>query len=145
VTVAVPMPPIFYEPAYPGQYPARWRVGAHRALTRAVRRGELPRPTRLPCLACGRRASHYHHHLGYHPDRWLDAVPVCAGCHLREHYRLDAGIGSYEPDGTVHFYPTLLARRPLWVRFLLPLPGEAPVSWPDVRAAWPTPAPAAGA
>jgi hypothetical protein len=96
--IAFELPPIAHEPAYPGRYPPRRRVSARRALNRAVRGGDLPRPGRLPCLDCGRRGSRCHHRLGYHPDDRPHAVPVCAGCHLREHDRLGGHIGCSEEE-----------------------------------------------
>jgi hypothetical protein len=64
------------------------RRKARRAVTSAVRKGELPSPNRLPCIDCGktwRRGQprhEYDHYLGYEPEHWLDVQAVCSyPCH----------------------------------------------------------------
>ena len=58
---------------------AREKVGT------AVKNGTLPRVKTLLCSRCHNRANHYHHHLGYSPENWLDVIPLCAKCHKKEH------------------------------------------------------------
>lgn len=62
------------------------RQGAHDAVRWAIKRGRLIPPTDLPCLDCGGKAVHYHHHLGYERSHWLDVVAVCYRCHRRRHW-----------------------------------------------------------
>lgn len=61
------------------------REKAHRAVTAAVELGIMPPAAMLDCLSCRRRAKHYHHHLGYEEEHWLDVIPLCVKCHMREH------------------------------------------------------------
>lgn len=56
------------------------------ALNYAIRRGKLPKVSTLICTDCGSPACHYHHHLGYEKEHWLDVIPLCRGCHRRRHY-----------------------------------------------------------
>ena len=51
----------------------------------AVRKGELLPITTLLCMRCLAPAQHYHHHLGYRCEHYLDVLPVCVKCHSREH------------------------------------------------------------
>lgn len=55
---------------------------AHYAVNKAVERGELPHPSTVQCLRCGKPAEDYHHHHGYQPESWLDVEPYCTSCHL---------------------------------------------------------------
>jgi hypothetical protein len=58
---------------------------AHRAVSRAVKNGDLPKVSSLSCEICGNRAHHYHHHAGYEPTHWLDVIPLCVKCHRQTH------------------------------------------------------------
>src|SRR5687767_11355225 len=55
------------------------------AVQEAIRRKQLPRPTTLPCVSCGKPAAEYHHHLGYELEHQLDVQPLCHLCHWAEH------------------------------------------------------------
>jgi len=60
------------------------RMGARRAVQRAVERGELLKPDL--CEGCGDptppEALHGHHHKGYARSHWLDVRWVCVRCHV---------------------------------------------------------------
>jgi hypothetical protein len=62
----------------PRKFKARW------AVNNAVRDGKLPSVKTLFC-GCGCRAAHYHHHLGYEIEHWLDVIPLCRSCHNAAH------------------------------------------------------------
>jgi hypothetical protein len=62
----------------------RQRV-AQTLVGRAVADGRMVRPDTLPCVRCGKQARQYHHHNGYEPEHYLDVVPMCASCHVKEH------------------------------------------------------------
>lgn len=61
------------------------REDARTAVNNAVKAGKLRRVTSLLCHKCGSPAHHYHHHLGYAPQHWLDVVPECRRCHHEDH------------------------------------------------------------
>jgi hypothetical protein len=58
---------------------------AHTTVNRAVRRGLLPKASTQVCSVCGGKADHWHHHVGYEREHWLDVVAVCAPCHVAIH------------------------------------------------------------
>lgn len=58
---------------------------AHSAVSRAIKRGDLPPVTSRACVDCGVPSEHYHHHEGYAPEKQLVVVPLCANCHRRRH------------------------------------------------------------
>lgn len=49
-------------------------------VARAIRHGQLPRPTSLQCFVCGRKASIYEHRDYTQP---LDVKPACRSCNGR--------------------------------------------------------------
>lgn len=57
---------------------------ARNAVAVAVRKGTLPNIKKQICSSCGGQAKQYHHHHGYEPSAWLDVVPLCVYCHVRE-------------------------------------------------------------
>lgn len=57
------------------------------AVNHAIRDGKLPRPDSLLCHYCPKPAQEYHHWHGYEPKHWLDVVPVCKYCHVKEQKR----------------------------------------------------------
>lgn len=63
------------------------KVAARSALNVAVRKGEMPHPSTLPCVDCGQvwapglSRHEYDHHQGYDPENWLVAEVVCSKCH----------------------------------------------------------------
>lgn len=64
---------------YKKQYPNR--IKARSSVNHAVRAGKIPHISTLQCTFCNLPAKHYHHHLGYSQDHWLDVIPVCINCH----------------------------------------------------------------
>ena len=61
------------------------RYAARHAINNTVRNGKRPPAKDLLCLYCLQPATCWHHHLGYEPEHYLDVVPVCRRCHVREH------------------------------------------------------------
>ena len=57
---------------------------AHSAVFRAIKRGDLIRPT--SCSLCGESEQRIeaHHHLGYEVRHQLDVVFLCTSCHRSE-------------------------------------------------------------
>lgn len=55
---------------------------AHKAVQRAIERGELVRVSNLVCVDCGKQAQEYHH-----PDysKPLEVFPLCRVCHNKRH------------------------------------------------------------
>lgn len=84
-------------PATPVSRQARWRqrnptaFAAHRAVERAVRRGDLKPPTKCEC-GCGRTGKLDAHHPDHREP--LRVVWLLRGCHVREHRRLRQNGGS---------------------------------------------------
>lgn len=62
------------------------RRGASNAVNNAVHAGKMPHVSTLACVVCNGQAEHYHHHLGYAPEHWLDVVAICHLCHEKEHH-----------------------------------------------------------
>lgn len=60
---------------------------ARDAVVRAVRNGQLAPITTRACAECCVPARHYHHHLGYAAEHWLNVRPLCSRCHKRAHIR----------------------------------------------------------
>ncbi len=60
-------------------------VKAREAVAYAVRTGKLPSISTRRCKECGEQAQHYHHHLGYEKEDWLEVIPICAICHTAAH------------------------------------------------------------
>lgn len=60
-------------------------VKAKNAVMIAIRAGRLPRADCFLCYYCQKPAQQYHHWHGYEPECWLDVIPVCIECHLKEH------------------------------------------------------------
>jgi hypothetical protein len=54
---------------------------AHRAVDRAVKRGELVRPSTCQAIGCKRRKRLHAHHNNYGPRYRLKVVHLCAGHH----------------------------------------------------------------
>lgn len=70
------------------------RKRARRAVNRAIRNGDLVRPT--SCERCdvsperaknGKALIDAHHRGGYDEDHWLDIIWVCQSCHQKVHAR----------------------------------------------------------
>lgn len=59
---------------------------ASNAVNYAIKKGLFKKPTTLPCINCGLRADHYHHHLGYDRRHWLDVQALCRSCHKKSHF-----------------------------------------------------------
>jgi hypothetical protein len=59
-------------------------VEAHRAVQRAIRRGEL---VRLPCADCGAAETEAHHEHGYEKANWLRVIFLCRRHHSARHRR----------------------------------------------------------
>lgn len=59
---------------------------ASEAVRLAIQRGKLAPIETQNCQRCGYKAEHYHHHIGYAKQHWLDVMPLCISCHQREHY-----------------------------------------------------------
>jgi len=55
---------------------------AHKIVYIAVRRGDLPKVSTMPCLDCGKSAAHYHHADYSAP---LSVEPLCIRCHTARH------------------------------------------------------------
>lgn len=55
-------------------------IAAHKAVARAVKCGELPRPSTLTCTDCGKPACDYDHRDYGKP---LDVQPVCRSCNRK--------------------------------------------------------------
>ena|ERR1039458_4542313 len=53
-------------------------VVAHRAIARAIKRGDIPKAIELQCKDCGKAAVHYDHRDYRKP---LEVDPVCKNCH----------------------------------------------------------------
>lgn len=60
------------------------QLKAGRAVKSAIRANTLPRPDTLLCHYCPKPAQEYHHWHGYEPEHWLDVIPVCKPCHVKE-------------------------------------------------------------
>jgi len=58
----------------------RVRSSAMRLLHKAIKRGELPHPSTLVCVDCGRPARQYDHRDYTKPT---DVAPVCRSCNCR--------------------------------------------------------------
>jgi len=63
-------------------------IKAKQTVNNAIRAGKLPRPDTLLCHYCPKPAQQYHHWRGYEPECWLDVVPVCNYCHVKERKRV---------------------------------------------------------
>jgi len=66
---------------------------AYQSVRTAIEKGELPKPSTLPCKFCFddahlKSAEEYHHHKGYAREHWLDVIPLCKKCHSSYHVRL---------------------------------------------------------
>lgn len=55
---------------------------AQKAIWTEVRAGRMPKASTLSCSHCSSDAAHYHHHLGYSLEHWLDVIPLCQSCHI---------------------------------------------------------------
>lgn len=72
----------------------RWRAAnpdktaairlANRAVEKAIREGVLVRPKN--CSRCGWEDEIEGHHPSYEPDKRLDVIWLCQGCHSKEHH-----------------------------------------------------------
>ncbi len=67
---------------------ARYRTNnplktAARSAVRAAKANKTILPACQQTCACGNKAAHYHHHLGYEPEHHLDVIPVCRACHRK--------------------------------------------------------------
>ena len=61
------------------------KYAAHKALTIALRRGELAPASACQCADCNSKVAQTLHHHSYHPDHWLDVIPLCRSCHGIRH------------------------------------------------------------
>jgi hypothetical protein len=61
------------------------RQSASSKVSYAVKRGLLPNIKTCTCK-CGAPAVHYHHHLGYSEEHWLDVEALCRSCHKKAHH-----------------------------------------------------------
>ena len=62
------------------------RVKAHGAVNQAIARGDIPPAYSVVCESCQEaQAKHYHHHLGYAQEHWMDVVALCTTCHGKAH------------------------------------------------------------
>ena len=59
---------------------------ARAAVYRATTSFRFPPANTLVCEVCGEAlAAHWHHHLGYEREHWLDVIAVCKECHGAAH------------------------------------------------------------
>lgn len=56
---------------------------ARQAVTRAVKRGDIPKVDTLLCEKCGEQAHCYDHAFGYEKKNQLRVVPMCWNCHRK--------------------------------------------------------------
>lgn len=72
-------------------YPEKY--AAHKAVAKAIGRGELLPAKEYKCHACSKQARQ-HHHQSYHPNDHLCVVPLCQSCHAKaNHGTLDVTFG----------------------------------------------------
>ena len=57
------------------------------AVARAVKYGQLPKINDCICTNCNKKASQYHHFLGYEKENRLAVVPLCIRCHVNIHLK----------------------------------------------------------
>ena len=55
---------------------------ARKAISMAIRRGDLPRVSTCDCVDCGIQAAEYHHEDYSKP---LEVEPLCKKCHVKRH------------------------------------------------------------
>ena len=60
------------------------KIKARSAVKYAVRVNKLVPPSDLLCRTCHGPAQEYHH-WSYLKENWLDVIPLCRGCHGKEH------------------------------------------------------------
>lgn len=60
------------------------KYAARRAVSDAIRFGEMLPAQSHKCVGCDKQAVEYHH-PSYHPEDKLNVVPVCRTCHQRHH------------------------------------------------------------
>lgn len=62
---------------------SRWpdATAAHNAVSRAIKKGTLKKPSAFKCTDCTRRADQYDHFRGYAKQFRLTVQPVCPSCH----------------------------------------------------------------
>lgn len=65
---------------------AKVQSQASSAVSYEIKKGRMVEVTDLVCCDCGKDAEHYHHHLGYDRNHWLDVVPLCCQCHVMRHW-----------------------------------------------------------
>lgn len=65
---------------------------AKAAVYRAVKQGLLPCISTQKCSRCDNQAQHYHH-WSYERNHWLDVIPLCFDCHMKEHNPLISSQG----------------------------------------------------
>lgn len=58
---------------------------AKRTINHAIEANRLKSPKDLFCVDCGKKASEYHHYLGYNEQYWFCVLPVCIVCHHKRH------------------------------------------------------------
>ena len=61
------------------------KYAAHKAVTIAIKRGELAPAAACQCMDCNATPAQTLHHHSYHPDHWLDVIPLCRSCHGIRH------------------------------------------------------------
>lgn len=59
------------------------RKKAHSAVSRAIKKGTIVRPS--CCSKCNQPGRVEAHHDSYAPDKWLDVMFLCRSCHKRLH------------------------------------------------------------
>ena len=64
------------------RYPKQ--IKARSAVNNLITAGRMSRPVSLQCHYCPNPAKQYHHWHGYEPEHWLDVVPACRDCHIKE-------------------------------------------------------------
>jgi hypothetical protein len=63
---------------------------AQQELWHIILDGKIKRAPSYHCrasLLCFKRATEYHHHLGYNKNHRLDVIPVCRKCHINFHLK----------------------------------------------------------
>lgn len=69
---------------YKALNPEKFRARA--VINKAIVKKRIPAPSSLSCKKCHNQAEHYHHHMGYSKQYWLDVIPLCRPCHRRAHF-----------------------------------------------------------
>jgi len=59
---------------------------AYALVAQAIKSGQIPAPTSLPCEVCKARAKEYHHPSGYTGRNALVVAALCKPCHEGAHH-----------------------------------------------------------